>query len=81
MSAIVAGEPTLYDAVLIGFATREQGLVVASGNPLGFTSLADAVAARRRGSPCGPKGAGAQQLLRGAAEARRSRRRGAAGRR
>src|SRR5499427_1739549 len=31
---IVAAEPTLYGAVLIGFARREQGLVVAHGNPL-----------------------------------------------
>src|SRR5262245_13441871 len=29
----LAAEPTLRDAVLIGFAAREQGLVVATGNP------------------------------------------------
>jgi excisionase family DNA binding protein len=60
--ATVDGEPGLYDAVLIGFVRREQGLVVASGNPLGFTSLADAVQHRARFA-VRPKGAGAQQLL------------------
>lgn len=59
---IVAREATLYDAVLIGFAVREQGLVVAAGNPLGLTSLATAreKQARLIGRPAG---AGAQQLL------------------
>ncbi len=59
---IVAREPTLYDAVLIGFARREQGLVVASGNPLGLASLADA-ADRKARLASRPQGAGAQQLL------------------
>ncbi|HRD78028.1 MAG TPA: helix-turn-helix domain-containing protein, partial [Hyphomicrobiaceae bacterium] len=40
--AVVSHEPTLYDAVLIGFATREQGLLVASGNPRSIASLEDA---------------------------------------
>jgi len=58
----VSSEPTLYDAVLIHFCSREQGLIVASGNPLGLGSIADiarlgARLARR------PDGAGAQQLL------------------
>jgi putative molybdopterin biosynthesis protein len=59
---IVSCEPTLYDAVLIGLAAREQGLIVAANNPLGLTRLRDAhdrslrVAVR-------PEGAGAQQLL------------------
>ena len=61
--AIVSNEPTLYDAVLIGFATREQGLVVAAGNPLGLASLTEA--SRRPARLAGrPDGAGAQQLLR-----------------
>ena len=36
---IVRREATLYDAVLIGFATREQGLLVAPGNPLGLIGV------------------------------------------
>ena len=39
---IVGREATLFDAVLIGFAARDQGLIVASGNPLGLASLRDA---------------------------------------
>ena len=38
---LVTQEPTLYDAVLFGFATREQGLIVAKGNPLELSSLRD----------------------------------------
>lgn len=59
---IVGKEATLYDAVLIGFARREQGLVVATGNPLGLTSLKDAVERKAR-LIVRPKGAGAQQLF------------------
>jgi putative molybdopterin biosynthesis protein len=61
---IVTKEPTLYDAVLIGFASREQGLLVAAGNPLGLTGIADAVANSARVA-FRPDGAGAQQLLLG----------------
>lgn len=52
----------LYDAVLIGFATREQGLLVAPGNPLALTDVGDAA---RKGARLAmrPEGAGAQQLL------------------
>jgi excisionase family DNA binding protein len=59
---LVSGEPTLYDAVLVGFAKREQGLLVAPGNPLGFTDLSDAI---RKGGRLAlrPEGAGAQQLF------------------
>ena len=60
---LVAKEPTLYDAVLIGFATRDQGLVVAKGNPLKLSSLRDVTAKRAR-LVMRPEGAGAQQLLR-----------------
>jgi putative molybdopterin biosynthesis protein len=58
----VAAEPTLRDAVLIGFAAREQGLVVAAGNPLKLTSLGEAHARKLRAA-LRPAGAGAQQLL------------------
>jgi putative molybdopterin biosynthesis protein len=60
--AIVAGEPTLYDSVLIGFATREQGLLVRPGNPLGLSSLRDALSCSAR-VVVRPEGAGAQQLF------------------
>lgn len=61
---VVAKEPTLYDAVLIGFASREQGLLVTPGNPLGLAGIADAVARSAR-IASRPDGAGAQQLLLG----------------
>jgi excisionase family DNA binding protein len=60
--AVVSREPALYDAVLVGFARREQGLLVAQGNPLGLTSIAD-VAAKSARMILRPEGAGAQQLL------------------
>lgn len=60
--AIVSREPTLYDGVLIGFASREQGLVVAQGNPKSLTSLREAATAGAR-LAMRPAGAGAQQLL------------------
>lgn len=58
----VAEAPGLHDAVLIGFSLREQGLVVAPGNPLGLqdiTQLTNSTVrvARRQ------DGAGAQLLL------------------
>lgn len=60
--AVVSAEPALYDAVLLGFARRTQGLVVAAGNPLALSSLADVVRTRAR-LAARPTGAGAQQLL------------------
>jgi molybdate-binding protein len=54
--------PGLYDAVQIGFAAREQGLVVAPGNPLRLMRLADAKAKLAR-FVMRPEGAGAQQPL------------------
>jgi excisionase family DNA binding protein len=60
---LVTKEPTLYDAVLIGFARRDQGLLVANKNPLKIKSLKDA-AARKARVVMRPEGAGAQQLLR-----------------
>jgi excisionase family DNA binding protein len=58
----VAREAILYDAVLIGFARREQGFVVAAGNPLGISSLA-VVRQKKARLIARPRGAGAQQLL------------------
>ena len=55
-------KPDLRDAVLIAFTRREQGLVLAAGNPLGIRSLDDVVAKRAR-MAMRPKGAGAQLLL------------------
>ncbi len=61
---LVAKESSLYDAVLIAFASREQGLLVTKGNPLGLESPADAVRKSAR-IATRPEGAGAQQLLMG----------------
>lgn len=61
-AAGVATRASLQDAVLIGFARREQGFVVAAGNPLGIGSLDDVARARARVG-LRPKGAGAQLLL------------------
>src|SRR5229473_3538414 len=58
----VASAPGLHDAVLIAFARREQGLVVAPGNPLALTDLASVAAVRAR-LALRPPGAGAQLLL------------------
>jgi putative molybdopterin biosynthesis protein len=58
----VAAAPGLHDAVLIAFARREQGLVVAPGNPLAFDTI-DSVAARQAKLALRPAGAGAQLLL------------------
>jgi len=55
-------EASLYDAVLIGFARREVGLLTAPGNPLGLRDLND-VAARHARLAVRPEGAGAQLLL------------------
>ncbi|WP_245303732.1 substrate-binding domain-containing protein [Pseudorhodoplanes sinuspersici] len=52
----------LHDSVLIAFARREQGIVVADGNPLGFRSICD-LANKRVRVAVRPAGAGAQLLL------------------
>lgn len=52
----------LHDVVMIAFARREQGLLLAPGNPLNIGSLQDAVDARARFG-LRQKGAGAQLLL------------------
>lgn len=63
----VAHAPGLHDAVLIAFCRREQGLLVAPGNPLALAGLPD-VAARRARLAQRPVGAGAQLLLLALAE-------------
>jgi excisionase family DNA binding protein len=58
----VAHAPGLHDAVLIAFARREQGLVVATGNPLSLSDMAS-IAGRGARLAQRPPGAGAQLLL------------------
>jgi excisionase family DNA binding protein len=58
----VAQAPGLYDAVVIAFCRREQGLVVAPGNPLGLTDIGSVARTRARLAQR-PAGAGAQLLL------------------
>jgi len=58
----VAHAPGLHDAVVIAFARREQGLLVAKGNPLKLADVAS-VAARRARLALRPAGAGAHLLL------------------
>ncbi len=58
----VAATPGLHDAVLIAFVRREQGLLVAAGNPLALTDIASVAETRARLAPR-PPGAGAQLLL------------------
>jgi excisionase family DNA binding protein len=52
----------LQDAVMIAFCRREQGFLVAPGNPLKIGSIED-VAKKRARIAVRPKGAGAQLLL------------------
>jgi putative molybdopterin biosynthesis protein len=58
----VAQMPGLHDAVVIALARREQGLVVAAGNPRRLDDIAS-VAGRRARLAQRPQGAGAQLLL------------------
>ncbi len=58
----VASAPHLHDVVVIGFTRREEGLLVAPGNPMALLSLADAVTAGARFA-MRQAGAGAQMLL------------------
>jgi putative molybdopterin biosynthesis protein len=58
----MASRSDMRDAVLIAFCRREQGFLVAPGNPLKLSSIAD-VAAKRARITNRPKGAGAQLLL------------------
>ena len=58
----VAAAPGLHDAVLIAFAQREQGLVMAPRNPLALSDI-ESIAAREARLALRPDGAGAQLLL------------------
>jgi putative molybdopterin biosynthesis protein len=58
----VADAPGLHDAVVIAFARREQGILVAKGNPMGLSDIASIATSRARMAQR-PAGAGAQLLL------------------
>jgi putative molybdopterin biosynthesis protein len=60
--AAVADAPGLHDAVVIAFARREQGVVIAPGNPRRLSDIASLVKRRARVAQR-PAGAGAQLLL------------------
>jgi len=60
--AAVRAMPGLHDAVLVGVARREQGLLLAPGNPKRLRSLADVLASGAKMAVRQP-GAGAQMLL------------------
>ncbi len=60
--AAVRAMPGLHDAVLVGVARREQGLLLAPGNPKQLNSLADVLASGAKMAVRQP-GAGAQMLL------------------
>jgi putative molybdopterin biosynthesis protein len=62
--AAMAARGDMQDAVLIAFCRREQGFLVAPGNPLKVKSIDDVIATRAR-ITMRPKGAGAQLLLLG----------------
>src|SRR5258705_98000 len=58
----VAGTSGLHDVVVIALGRREQGLVVAAGNPMQLRDVAN-IAANRARLALRPQGAGAQLLL------------------
>jgi excisionase family DNA binding protein len=60
--AAVSAMPRLHDAVLVGFARREQGLLLPPGNPKSLNSLADVLESRAR-IAVRQSGAGADMLL------------------
>src|SRR5581483_3780381 len=60
--AAVRALPGLHDGVLLGIARREQGLVLAPGNPKNIRGLADVLSAGATMATRQP-GAGAQLLL------------------
>jgi putative molybdopterin biosynthesis protein len=60
--AAVRAMPGLHDAVLVGFARREQGLLLAPGNPKQLHSLSDVLGSGAKMAVRQP-GAGAQMLL------------------
>jgi len=61
-AAAMNGRGDLRDAVMIAFCRREQGLLLAPGNPLALGSIDDVIGNRAR-ICMRPKGAGAQLLL------------------
>ena len=60
--AAVQSRNDLQDAVMIGFCRREQGFLLAPGNPLKLASIDD-ICKKRARVAVRPKGAGAQLLL------------------
>src|SRR6202043_591817 len=60
--AAVRAMPGLHDAVLVGLARREQGLLLPPGNPKHLHSLTDVLASGAR-MAVRQQGAGAQMLL------------------
>jgi excisionase family DNA binding protein len=60
--AAMAARNDMQDSVLVAFCRREQGFLVAPGNPLSLTSIDDVIAKKAR-ITMRPKGAGAQLLL------------------
>jgi putative molybdopterin biosynthesis protein len=58
----VADAAGLHDAVVLSFARREQGILVAPGNPLGLSDMTSIATSRARMAQR-PTGAGAQLLL------------------
>jgi putative molybdopterin biosynthesis protein len=60
--AAVRAMPGLHDAVLVGVVRREQGLLLAPGNPGNLRNLTDVLASRAKMAVRQP-GAGAQMLL------------------
>jgi putative molybdopterin biosynthesis protein len=60
--AAMAGRSDLQDAVMIAFCRREQGFLLAPGNPLAIASIEDVIGKHAR-MALRPKGAGAQLLL------------------
>ncbi len=60
--AAVRAMPGLHDAVLVGLARREQGLLLAPGNPKQLRSLSDVLGSGAKMAVRQP-GAGAQMLL------------------
>ena len=60
--AAVRAMPDLHDAVLVGVVRREQGLLLAPGNPKNLHTLADVLATGAKMAVRQP-GAGAQMLL------------------
>ena len=60
--AAMAARSDVQDAVMIGFCRREQGFLLAPGNPRKIASIDDVIVKRAR-IAMRPKGAGAQLLL------------------